>query len=174
MSHTTQLPETSKNHPNRDLLSDAPGAHPIGTGIGTGIGAALGGVATGAAVGTVAGPVGTAVGAVIGTVVGGLMGKAAAEEIDPTFEEDYWRSSFHTRPYANGASFDDFSPAYRYGVTSYLNYPDASFDDVESNLARDWNVSGGNSKLVWADARIATREAWDRLIGRIEGTRGSI
>lgn len=169
MSATTTTTEPNKDHPNRDLLSDTPGAHPVGTGIG----AALGGVAAGAAVGTIAGPVGTAIGAAIGAVVGGLAGKAAAEDIDPTIELDYWHSSFHTRPYANGASFDDFGPAYKYGVTSYVKYPDASFDDVESNLARDWNVAGGHSKLDWADARIATRDAWERLVGRTEGTRGS-
>ena len=167
MSYNTETTEAEKA--NRDPLSDAPGAHPIGTGVG----AVLGGAAAGAASGIVAGPVGAAVGAVIGAVVGGLAGKAVAEEVDPTIEEDYWRTSFRTRPYANGASFDDFAPAYRYGVASYLQYPDSSFDDVESNLARDWNVAGGQSKLDWADARIATREAWERLVDRTPGTRGS-
>ena len=40
---------------NRDPISGAPGAHPVGTGVG----AIAGGAAAGAAVGTVAGPVGT-------------------------------------------------------------------------------------------------------------------
>ena len=59
------------NHPdadrNPDPITNAPGAHPIGTGIG-----AAGGAVTGAAAGSLAGPVGTAVGAVVGAVVGGL------------------------------------------------------------------------------------------------------
>lgn len=169
MSYTVTT-ETNKANPNLDSLSDAPGAHPVGTGVG----AAIGGVAVGAAAGIIVGPVGAAIGAAIGAVVGGLAGKAAAEDIDPTVELDYWHSSFHTQPYANGKRFDDFRPAYHYGVTSYLKYPDASFDDVESNLARDWNVAGGRSKLDWADARIATKDAWDRLAGRTDGTRGSI
>lgn len=65
---------------NRDPITGAPGAHPVGTGIG----AATGGVAAGAAAGSVAGPVGTAVGAAVGAVAGGLAGKGVAEKADPT------------------------------------------------------------------------------------------
>ena len=68
--------------PNRDPISGALGAHPVGTGVG----AAAGGVVAGAAVGSVVGPVGTAVGAAVGAVAGGLAGKGVAETIDPTFD----------------------------------------------------------------------------------------
>ena len=71
---------SSQGSANRDPLTGAPGAHPIGTGVG----AAAGGIAAGAAVGSVAGPVGTAVGAAVGAVAGGLAGKGVAENIDPT------------------------------------------------------------------------------------------
>src|SRR5260221_4354034 len=75
-----------KNPANRDPLTGAPGAHPLGTGLG----AVAGGAATGAAIGTVAGPVGTAAGIVAGAVVGGLAGKGVAEKVDPTVEDAYW------------------------------------------------------------------------------------
>lgn len=74
---------TDVYHPgsaNRDPISGAPGAHPVGTGLG----AAAGGVAAGAAVGAIAGPVGMAVGAGVGAVAGGLAGKGVAEAVDPT------------------------------------------------------------------------------------------
>ena len=151
-------------HANLDPLTDAPGSHPIGTGIG----AALGGAAAGVAAGSVGGPVGMAVGAAVGAVVGGLAGKGVAEVIDPTEEEAYWRENFKDRPYANGASFEDYGPAYTYGVESYRKYPGQHFDDVETNLARDWNTAGGKSKLDWANARVATREAWERLMKNSE------
>src|SRR5436190_23626440 len=80
---------------NRDPITGAPGAHPVGTGLG----AAAGGMAAGAAVGSVAGPVGTAVGAAAGAVVGGLAGKGIAEMIDPTAEEAYWRENYTLQPY---------------------------------------------------------------------------
>ena len=159
MSYTTERAQLNKGSPNRDPLTDAPGAHPIGTGIG----AALGGAAAGAAAGTVVGPVGTVVGAAMGAIVGGLAGKGVAEVIDPTMEEAYWQETFKTRPYVNGGSFEDYGPAYNYGVSSFTKYPNSTFDDVETNLARDWNTAGGESNLDWASARIATREAWERL-----------
>ena len=149
---------------NRDPLTGAPGSHPVGTGIG----AALGGAAAGAAAGTVVGPVGTVIGAAVGAVVGGLAGKGVAEAIDPTREDAYWRENFTKQPYAKGATYDDYGPAYGYGVNSYTKYPGRSFTDVESDLSRDWNRSRGKSKLEWANARVASRDAWERLSDTVE------
>jgi hypothetical protein len=148
---------------NRDPLTGAPGAHPVGTGVG----AAVGGAAAGAAVGTVAGPVGTVAGAAVGAIVGGLAGKGVAEAVDPTSEAAYWRENFKTRPYAkDAASFDDYAPAYGYGVSAYGKYPGRSFDDVEPDLSRGWNAARGNSNLHWDNARGATRDAWERVGNR--------
>ena len=159
MNYKTESKKVLDKDANLDPLTDAPGSHPIGTGIG----AALGGATAGAAAGAVAGPVGIAIGVAVGAIVGGLAGKDVAEAIDPTLEEVYWREHYQSRPYFNGASFDDFGPAYMYGVSAYKQYPDSSFDDVESNLARDWNTAGGASSFEWASARVASRDAWDRL-----------
>lgn len=148
---------------NRDPISGAPGSHPVGTGVG----AALGGAAAGAAVGTVAGPIGTVIGAAVGAIAGGLAGKGVAEAIDPTSEVTYWRNNFKTRPYAiSSSSFDDYESAYGYGVSSYVKYPGRSFDDVESDLSRDWHSARGKSTLGWDSARLASRDAWDRLGNR--------
>src|SRR4051794_16964576 len=120
--------DMDKGSANRDPISGAPGAHPVGTGLG----AAAGGMAAGAAAGSVAGPIGTAAGAAIGAVVGGLAGKGIAEKIDPTIEEAYWRESYVSRPYVNkGATFDDWGPAYMYGIDNYPKYRGRKFDEVE-------------------------------------------
>jgi hypothetical protein len=150
--------------PNRDPISGAPGAHPIGVGIG----AAAGGIAAGAAAGTLAaGPVGTAVGAAVGAVVGALGGKAVAEHYDPTIEEQYWRGSFEREPYyRRGATFDDYAPAYRLGGEARERYADKSFDDIEDDLEDDYQRGRGNSSLDWDDARDASRAAWTRLGGK--------
>ncbi len=132
---TTNRPTTGTSA-NRDPLTGAPGAHPVGTAAG----AVAGGMATGAAVGTVAGPVGTAIGAAVGAVVGGLAGKGIAEQIDPTVEDAYWRDNYSSRPYVSGGSYDDYGPAYSYGVNSYSKYAGRDFDDVESDLSRDWDT----------------------------------
>lgn len=145
---------------NRDPISGAPGAHPIGTGVG----AALGGAAAGAAAGTVVGPVGTVVGAAVGAIVGGLAGKGVAEAIDPTLELVYWRENYQSRPYADkGLAFDQYEPAYGYGIAAFSKYPGRSFDDVDADLSRDWSASRGKSTLAWDRARLAARDAWDRV-----------
>lgn len=148
---------------NRDPITGAPGAHPVGTGVG----AAAGGVAAGALAGSVVGPIGTVIGAAAGAIAGGLAGKDVAEMIDPTSEAAYWRENFKGRPYVdNATSFDDYGPAYDYGVSSYTKYPGRSFDDVESDLIRDWDGARGPSKLQWVQARDATRDAWERVENR--------
>lgn len=150
---------------NRDPITGAPGAHPVGTGVG----AAAGGVMAGAVAGSVAGPVGTVIGAAVGAVVGGLAGKAVAETIDPTVENEYWRENYVSRPYVeSGASYDDYGPAYGYGVSQYTRYPGRTFDEVESELATGWHAGRGSSTLEWERARSATRDAWQRVSDTVE------
>jgi len=155
----------NEGEPNRDPLSGKPGAHPVGTGIG----AAAGGMAAGAAAGSVAGPVGTVAGAAIGAVAGGLAGKAIAERVDPTVEEAYWRENYRSRPYIRSEfTYDDYGPAYMYGVDNYSRYPGRKFEDVEAELGRDWQRAKGKSSLAWEDAKHATRDSWQRLSDTIE------
>src|SRR5688500_19605378 len=92
--------DTDKNRnadANRDPITGAPGAHPVGTGVG-----AAGGGAAGAAIGAaVGGPVGAAVGLAAGAIGGGLAGKGGAEAINPTREDAYWRENYKTRTYVD-------------------------------------------------------------------------
>jgi hypothetical protein len=162
---TKQRIDTPERNP--DPITKAPGSHPVGTGVGAaaggvaGIGAAI---ATGAVLGSVVGPVGTAIGATVGAVAGGLAGKGVAEQVNPTVEETYWRENYASRPYVTeGATREDFAPAYRYGWESRERYPDQTFDDVELDLERNWEQERGVSRLAWADAKPAARDAWERV-----------
>ncbi len=84
--------------------------------------------------------------------------------VDPTSENAHWRENFATRPYVEkGAVFEDYGPAYAYGVISSIRYDGRTFEDVESELSRDWANMRGNSLLAWVQARHATRDAWDRV-----------
>jgi hypothetical protein len=156
---TKKIPE-----PNRDPITGAPGAHPVGTGVG----AAAGGMAAGAAAGTLAaGPVGTLVGAAAGAIAGGLAGKAVAEHFDPTAEDAYWRENFEREPYfQNGMTYDDYGPAYRLGYESRSRYSGADFDEIDNDLMRDYENSRGKSRLSWDHAKHATRAAWNRVTGK--------
>ena len=147
---------------NRDPITGAPGAHPVGTGVG-----AAGAGATGAVVGgVVGGPVGAIVGGAIGAVVGGLAGKGVAEAVNPTVEDAYWRDNYQSRPYAKAdLGYETYRPAYQYGWESRSHYAGRKFNDVESELESGWNKARGTSNLAWHDAKHATREAWDRVDG---------
>lgn len=154
----------TKRDANRDPITGAPGSHPVGTGVG----AVAGGMAAGAAAGTVAGPVGTVAGAAVGAIVGGLAGKGIAEMIDPTAEDAYWRDNYSTRPYTAGSTYDEFGPAYRYGVSSYAEYPDRTFEEVEPDLRREWASARGSSSLEWERARLAAKDSWQRVSDAVE------
>ena len=151
---------------------DKDNAHPAATGAGAVVGGVAGGVAggaaAGAAVGGMTGPVGAAVGAVVGAVAGALAGRGMAKA-DPVAEDTYWRSNYSSRPYVtSGASYDDYGPAYQYGVNARNQYPDRAYDDVESDLGRDWSGARGNSSLQWEHAKHATRDAWHRVSDSVE------
>lgn len=141
------------------------GAHPLGTGLG----AVAGGTAAGALAGTVVGPVGTVIGAVAGAVAGGMVGKGIAKMIDPAAEEAYWRQNYSSRPYVtSGATFDEYAPAYRYGVDAYGRYEGRSFEQAEPELMRDWDGAKGTSRLTWENAKHAARDSWQRLSDFVE------
>lgn len=145
---------------NRDPITGAPGAHPVGVGVG----AAAGGAATGAVVGTMAGPIGTAIGAAAGAIVGGLAGKGWAERINPTVEEAYWRDNHASRPYYEaGRRYDDYLPAYRTGWEGRAQYGDRTFDEVEADLAAQYDKAREPGSVEWSTGRHAARDAWDRV-----------
>lgn len=131
--------------------------HPVGTGVGVATGAA-----TGAAIGSVAGPVGTAVGGLVGAVAGGVAGEGVAEIVNPTVEDDYWRRNYASRPYVSpGDSYETYRPAYEYGWESYRRYRGRRFDEVETELRRQWERT--DREMSWGVARGATRDAWQRV-----------
>jgi hypothetical protein len=98
-------------------------------------------------------------------------GREIARHIDMDAEHDYWRTHYAERPYVRaGAAFDDYAPAYRYGIDAYEQHGDRMFEHVESDLASGWNDARGNSRLEWSDARDASRDAWERC-ARHDGPR---
>lgn len=145
---------------------------PVATGVGALAGGAAGGIAggaaAGAAMGGMTGPVGAAVGAVVGAVAGAMAGKGIARAADPVAEEAYWRDNYSNRPYATGSSYDEYRPAFGYGVDAHTRYPGRTFDEIEPELGRDWNNNRGSSSLEWSRAKHATRDAWQRVSDTVE------
>lgn len=142
---------------NADPISGEPGAHPVGTGFG----AAVVGSAGLAIAASVAGPVGVAAAAIGGAIAGGYAGKAAAELIDPTAHDAYWRENHPAQPYAMGMPFEDYQAAYRLGYESYHRHAGRTFEEAEADLRAEYEASGG--RVAWDQAVPATRAAWNRV-----------
>jgi hypothetical protein len=147
---------------NRDPVSGAPGSHPLGTGTG----AASGGI-VGAIVGmTAAGPVGSVIGAAMGAVAGGLAGKGAAEVVNPTAEEVYWRDTYVREPYyMSGKPYEYYAPGFRAGWEGRMRYHGSTFDEAEPQLKAEYNRNKLDLEPPWEDVREAARAAWNRVDG---------
>lgn len=161
-SMKTNKTETEKEMRNEDPLSGAPGAHPVGSGVG----AALGGIVGGAIGAAVGGPVGAAAGAsmVAGAVAGGLIGKAAGEAVDPTVEDAYWREHHMEEPFANEGPYETYAPAYRSGYEGFGRSRGRRFEEVESDIQRDYE--GRKASVPWPKARPAAMDAFNRVYER--------
>lgn len=150
---------------NRDPITGTPGAHPAGVAAG-----AVAGGAAGAAIGSAAGPVGTAVGATVGAIAGGLAGKGVAESVNPTVEDKYWADNYKSATYyETGRPYSDYAPAYRTGYEGYTRNAGKRWEDVEDQLATDYNRNRGTSSLEWDRAKAATKDAWHRVERAIPG-----
>ena len=145
---------------NRDPITGTPGAHPLGTGAG----AASGGMA-GAAVGmAVGGPVGSVIGAAVGAVAGGLAGKGAAEAVNPTAEEMFWRETYVREPYyTKGRTFEYYAPGFRAGWEGRVRHDGRSFEDAEPELRAAYEINKSELDPSWQEVRPAARAAWDRV-----------
>lgn len=145
---------------NRDPITGTPGAHPLGTGAG----AASGGLA-GAAVGTaVGGPIGAVIGAAVGAVTGGLAGKSAAESVNPTTEEIFWRETYLLEPYyVNGRPYEYYAPGFRAGWEGRVRHDGRSFEEAEADLKAEYNLTKSELDPDWKDVRPAARAAWERV-----------
>ena len=83
-------------------------------------------------------------------------------------EEDFWRSSYSTRPYIGShKDFEYWSPAYRYGFESAHRYSGRNWSDVENDLRTGWDryEYRGPVKSTWEEIKDAVRDGWNRITG---------
>jgi hypothetical protein len=126
----------------------------------------IGGAAAGAAVGTA---VGGPIGGIIGAAAGGIAGATAADQIqdalDPKLEEVYWQENYRRRPYyKTGSAFNDYLPAYKFGweAANSSKYGDRDFEDIESDLRRDWETQHGKGS-DWSAIKQVIRDSFERI-----------
>jgi Protein of unknown function (DUF3606) len=81
------------------------------------------------------------------------------------FNDAAWRAAHRTRGYAApGTTYEDYAPAYRYGVLVADKHGHKTFAEVEPVLAAEWLTVRGPSRLDWDKARPAVEEAYTGLV----------
>lgn len=147
---------------NRDPLTGSPGSHPVGVGVG-----AAGGAAAGAAAGTIAGPAGAILGAAVGAVAGAMVGKVAAEAIDPTVEEAYWKEHYATEPYYKPSSSGNYAAVFRAGFERRTRHLARRIEDLNRDLEKDNSRNRVENGPLWENRREESRApalaAWNRV-----------
>lgn len=128
-------------------------------------GATLGGGAIGAVIGAVIGGTpGLTLGAVAGGAAGAIIGQKLSEAADPRGDLGHFQQVFRTTPYyVDGMTWDDYAPAYRYGLESYATHGGQPLESAAPMLAQDWPRMQGASRLSWAQALPAVAHAWREL-----------
>lgn len=85
--------------------------------------------------------------------------------MNPTNEEEkYWREYHAKQPYAEkGRAYEDYAEAYRTGYEGFHKYPGKLYEEIESDLALDYERNKAESALPWDHARHAVKAAWAKL-----------
>jgi hypothetical protein len=155
-------PPRHDEHLLEEKLEERIGTHPLASTAG-----AAGGAVAGAIIGIAAGPLGSLAGAVGGAVLGGMLGSSTGSGpvLDTSEDEAYWREHYASRPYvASGATYDDYEPAYLYGIHRYMQSDrPREWSEVEPEMQAGWDDARAGSRLNWEQAREAVRDAWVRM-----------
>lgn len=127
--------------------------------------AALGTCVLGAAIGWFIGGIpAMTLGAVIGGALGAVIGHRLSEATDPRGDLGHFEQVYRTTPYyVAGMRWDDYAPAYRYGLETYRTHGGQPFEQAAQRLAQDWPQQRGISRLDWQQAEPAVAHAWREL-----------
>ena len=87
---------------------------------------------------------------------------------DPKQEEAYWREQHQKQLFAKpGQKYDEYAAAYRAGYEGFHKYPGKPYEEIEDDLALDYERSKAGAALPWDHARHAVRAAWAKLSNAI-------
>jgi hypothetical protein len=85
---------------------------------------------------------------------------------NPLQEEAYWREQHAKQPYAGEKyTYEHYAPAYRTGIQGALKHAGKEYEEIEDDLALDYEKHRAGSGIPWDEARPAVRAAWDKLAG---------
>lgn len=80
-------------------------------------------------------------------------------------ENTYWKEHYSSRPYySKSRDYNNYEPAYRYGVDLYNQNPGVPYSSLnQEQLRNGWNNARNKSQMDWSDVQIATQDAYNRL-----------
>ena len=98
-----------------------------------------------------------------------------------TNETNYWREQHDKQPYADESkTFEHYEHAYRTGSQEASKNPGKTFEELEADVAVEYEKGRPDDALPWDYARPAVKAAWDRIGGVVSprdpdrGTRSGI
>jgi hypothetical protein len=87
--------------------------------------------------------------------------------VDPEKEAAYWREQHPKQPYAANSSYEQFEHAYRTGYNSFLQHRGKKFEEIEGEIALNYEKAKPGSALPWDTVRPAVNLVWERMTGVI-------
>jgi len=105
-----------------------------------------------------------------------LWSSERSDMVESAKEEAYWRERHAKQPYAKREySYDDYAAAYRTGYEGFHKYLGKPYDEIEDELALDYERNKAGAALPWDHARHAVHAAWAKVsqdIGPRDADRG--
>ncbi|MDB5959646.1 MAG: hypothetical protein JWP59_940 [Massilia sp.] len=79
--------------------------------------------------------------------------------------DNYFRQHYASNYSGSGRSYDDYLPAYSYGLgmAGQDSYRGRAWNDVEPSLRSDWEKRNPGS--LWDDFKAAVRHGWEKITG---------
>lgn len=88
-------------------------------------------------------------------------------ETDLKTEEAYWPENHSKQPFAQNRPYSDFAAAYRTGYEGFHKYPGKAYEEIEDELADDYEHAEPGSPLPWDHVRHAVHAAWAKLSSEV-------
>jgi hypothetical protein len=95
--------------------------------------------------------------------------KEDSDDEPTTSKEDaYWRTQHGKQTYADQTvPYEHYAHAYRVGYEGFGRHSGKPFEEIETDLALDYEKAAPESALPWDMARPAVKAAWDKMSGVI-------
>jgi hypothetical protein len=89
-----------------------------------------------------------------------------SDEKDWKYAEAHWREQHAKQSYARkDLSFEHYAPAYRLGHEAAITHSGKKFEEIEDDLALNYEKADAAEPLPWDTVRPAVKAEWDRLAG---------